>query len=105
MRHFLFVLAALALIIAPFGRMGAAEAMPHHSPGAMAGHCNDMEPPADGPSDTSAIDCMIACATLAAAAGPTLETGASEITVPLARAVRFFAGIALVADPPPPRLS
>lgn len=104
-RHFLFLFAALALVVSPFGRMGAAEAMPNHSPGAMAGHCDDMAPPADGPSDKSAIDCMIACATLAAAVSPLVEIPQPEMTAPLAQAVRSFAGIDLQAEPPPPRLS
>ena len=104
-RHLLFLFAALALVVAPFGRMGAAEAMPNHSPGAMAGHCDDMAPPDDGSADKAAIDCMIACATLAAAVSPLVDIPQPEITAPLAQAVRAFAGIDLQAEPPPPRLS
>ena len=104
-RRLLFLFAAFALVMAPFGRMGAAEAMPNHSPGAMAGHCDDMSPPADGSADKAAIDCMIACATLAAAVSPLVEIPQPEMTMPLAQAVRAFAGIDLQAEPPPPRLS
>ena len=106
-RRLFSLLALLALLVAPFGRMAAAEAMtmPHAAPMAMAGHCDDMPQPDQDKMGKSAIDCMIACATLAAVSAPAMEMAEPEIVSPQPRAVFRFAGISLEADPPPPRFS
>ncbi|HET9429206.1 MAG TPA: hypothetical protein VFO69_12685 [Allosphingosinicella sp.] len=103
-RRILSLLALMALLVTPFGRM-TAEAMPHQRQGAMAGHCDEGQQPAHGEGDKAAIDCMIACATLAPASAQTAEFIAPEPEAPQAPMIRRFAGINLEADPPPPRVS
>ena len=100
----------LALLVAPFGRMAAAEAMaaPHHSsPTAMAGHCSDMPAPEQAPDDRGAmtIDCLVACATIAAAEAPALAALEPLAVSPASRALTAFIGIHPEAEPPPPRHS
>lgn len=102
-RLFLSLLALVVLLVAPVGRMAAAEAM-LHQPAAMTGHCDDMMPPADDEADGSMIDCMIACATVLPAESDPGELTALEMMMPLSLAARIFDGIDLTADPPPPRL-
>lgn len=107
-RRVSFLALLLALMLAPLGRMGMAEAaaMPHHAPEmAMAGHCADMPSPAPEKSDKMAIDCAIACAGVAAmeVAVPLPITPARVAPRPLAPTT--FAGIHPEADPPPPRFS
>ena len=117
MAHFRFMtfLAALALLISPFGRMAAAETMTHSAPaaadsmaqqemGSMAGHCDDMAP-GDGETEGAMIDCMIACATLMPADTAQAAAAKAELIAPLAVPALFFDGIQLEAEPPPPRLS
>ena len=111
----LTLLAALALLVSPFGRMAAAETMSHSAPaasegmahhrmGSMAGHCDDTAP-AQGGTEGAMIDCMIACATMIPAAMDQPEMTAPELIAPLAVTARFFDGIQLEAEPPPPRLA
>lgn len=108
-----FVALLLALMLAPLGRMGMAEAYatPHHgaemAPGmGMAGHCADMPMPAPDKPAKTAIDCAIACAAVAA-----LDVVAPLPFVPARAAPQpplsptNFAGIHPEADPPPPRFS
>ena len=117
MAHFRFLtlLAALALLISPFGRMAAAETMSHSAPaaadtmahhgmGSMVGHCDDMAP-RDGDTEGAMIDCMIACATMIPADTAQVIEARAELIAPLAMPARFFDGIQLEAEPPPPRLS
>ena len=84
--------------------MAAAESSSHHSQSSM-GHCDDMQQPVDNGPDKSVIDCMIACATLAAATTRNVAIVEVEPVVPEARILPRFTGINLTADPPPPRLT
>lgn len=95
----------LALALAPFGRMAAAEAkaMPHHAPAAMSGHCaGQPEPDQDR---QPAIDCMIACAAMAPAAMPAFVPPPVAHAEPTSGPALILAGILPEAEPPPPRPS
>ena len=108
MRRILPLLTLVALLLAPFGRMAAAEAsaMPHHGDRAAAasGHCDGMPAQGEGRPDR-AIDCMIACAALASAEAPTAAAAPALAPMPEPAAARQFSGIDPEADPPPPRFS
>ena len=100
------LLALLALLIAPFGRMAAAEASPHHGAPAMAGHCEEAAPDEQAPGEAQkAIDCMIACAAVAAPAAPRLEVPLHASEQPAAASAFGLVGLHPERDPPPPRLS
>ena len=106
----LSILMLLALLVAPFGRMAAAEAMamPHHAaPAAMAGHCGDTPAPDQAPAERGAmtIDCLVACATIAAPDAPELAVVESLVVSPQPCRLSTFIGIQHQADPPPPRRS
>ncbi len=106
LRRLLPLLALLALLVAPFGRMAAAEAMAAPAHGAMttSGHCDDAPGPGHDEANKS-IDCMIACAVMAPADAPALEA-APPAAAPLeAGALAAFFGFHPEADPPPPRFS
>jgi hypothetical protein len=101
----LFVLAAL--VLAPFGRIGVAQAkaMPNH--GAMAAsHCAGQPTPDTRKDRRTAADCMIACAVMAPAAAPVFvpPPAAEAVQAPVAR-LFLLSGIRPEADPPPPRFS
>ena len=100
----LFVLAAL--VLAPFGRIGIAqaEAMPDHAAMAVA-HCASQPMPETGKDRRMAADCMIACAVMAPAAAFTLAQPAATEAAPATMIPFLPAGIRPEADPPPPRFS
>lgn len=105
--RFLTLFALLALLAAPFGRIGAAEAsaMPGHG-AAGAGHCEGMPMPEPASGDErGAIDCMIACAAIAAADAPALDSVQAAPGVEAHRAPAAFAGLSPESEPPPPRFS
>ncbi|MGQ0590244.1 MAG: hypothetical protein ACT4N8_12060 [Sphingosinicella sp.] len=109
-RLFLSLVMLLALLVAPFGRMAAAEAMaaPHHSsPPPRAALPRDMPAPDRAPEDRGAmtIDCLVACATIAAAEAPALAALEPLAVSPASRALTAFIGIHPEAEPPPPRHS
>ena len=106
-RRLLPLLTLLALLVAPFGRMAAAEAMttPHHQAAAMPGHCDDMPMPDQDGGDKVAIDCMIACAAVATATAPLLAFIAPMVATPVGETLPLFTGRNPSADPPPPRFS
>ena len=100
------MLAMLALLFAPFGRMAAAQPLSAPGPHAMAavGHCRDMPTSQDQNSAPTAIDCALACAVVAS---PPPAVAAMPRLVQL-RAGAFlatFSGVNPEADPPPPRIS
>lgn len=109
LRRLLPVLALIALLIAPFGRMGMAEATtaPHHdAPMAIAGHCEDsLTPAAPGQPNKTAIDCMIACAAVAPVDTQLLAEEMPAAPAPGALPLATFHGLHPGADPPPPRAS
>lgn len=107
LRRLLPLLNLLALVVSPFGRVAAAEAMTvAHAPAAMTGHCADTpEPEQDRHPDKSSIDCLVACVAMAAAETIVL---AVAIPAPQLRHVSVppgFSGLNPEAEPPPPRLS
>ena len=107
-----------ALLLAPVGRMGIAQAMarPADAPAAMAGHCADMpdtahhggngheQAPQPG-GEGKAVDCMIACAAMTTAAAPFVAPAPLAETQPGTLVLFSPAGIRPEADPPPPRRS
>lgn len=101
----LFVL--LALLAAPFGRMGMAEAaMPHHAaPMAMSGHCADMPTPEPGKPAKAAIDCMMACAAVTTESSAEMIHAALDPVVAAPRPLLSLHGIQPEAADPPPRRS
>lgn len=100
------LLAMLALVASPFGRMAAAEAMvaPHHQAAAMAGHCPDMPAQDDGAAP-QAIDCMIACAAMAGADAPAFGEPQAMPAAEAHFAPPVSAGLHPESEPPPPRFS
>jgi len=106
-RRLVPLLALLALLVAPFGRMAAAEAMamPHHAPAAMAGHCDDMPAPDEDGTGKAAVDCMTACAVMTPSEAPALTASPPVRSMPASFAVPGFSGLHPEADPPPPRFS
>lgn len=100
------LLVLLALLVAPFGRMAAAEAMtmPEHSAMAMPGHCDPMPAPDPGDEERS-IDCMIACAAVTGAESPQLRAPRPAASLPVGLVRTGLSGLHPEADPPPPRLS
>ena len=108
-RPFLFWLVLVALLLAPFGRMAAAEAMarPHQPAAATAGHCSDM--PSDrGKGDRphkAQIDCLSACAAMATLESPFIPGFVCSASPLVAGIALPFAGLHPQSDPPPPRRS
>ena len=102
------LLLLLALMLAPFGRIGMAEARAASATVASE-HCAGM--PAHGeerPTDEDmAVDCMVACAALAAIpapfAAPSPPAPANAAPVPLPQVA--LGGLLPDAELPPPRLS
>jgi hypothetical protein len=102
-RRLVQLLVLAALVLAPFGRLGLAQATPHHAPMAMNAHCAGQPMPDQGKSHRMAVDCMIACAAMAAAATPFMPPPPARRAVPSATPASLLAGIRPQADPPPPR--
>lgn len=102
-RRVLALLMLAALMLAPFGRMGAAEArpMPHHQ--AMPVHCVGQPQPAGDDSAPVSIDCMIACAAMTPAAAPFFAPPPAAEAAPAPIPASALAGIRPDAEPPPPR--
>lgn len=107
LRRLLPLFTLVALMIAPFGRMGMAEAaMPQHAaPMAMPGHCEDMPTPASGKPSKAAIDCMIACAAVATQSAAELVYAVSDPITVAPRPLFSLDGIEPEAADPPPRVS
>lgn len=100
----LLILAALAL--APFGRIGAAEASSHHQEAMqMPGHCAGERAPADEQDAGAGIDCMIACAGVASAAMPLIAPPLLADPLRHAPVPLTATGIRPEFEPPPPRPS
>lgn len=107
LRRILPVLALIALMIAPFGRMGLAEAATAHhaAPMAMAGHCEDMPAPESGKPNKAAIDCMIACAAMTTESAADIAHAAPDPVAVAPRPLLSLHGIQPEAETPPPRRS
>ena len=107
-RFVLFWLVLLALAVAPFGRLAAAEAMARpHQPAAAAGHCADMpaDPDQGDSSHKAQIDCLSACAAMATAGSALLPAFAMAASPRNELLVSLYVGLDPEADPPPPRRS
>ena len=107
LRRLLQFLLLVALVVAPFGRMGTGEAkaLPHHDMSAMAPHCPGPPPSDEDRGNRMAVDCMIACAAMSPAAAPFFAPPPAAEAAPTAMPASILAGIRPEADPPPPRLS
>lgn len=106
MRRLLPLLALLALLVAPLGRVAATEAMlPHLAAPAAGAHCPDMPQPDGDDADTAKIDCLVACAIVLTAAGPMFGEPTSAPLPVVTATPDSLVGISPEADPPPPRVS
>ena len=117
LRACLRLLLFAALLLAPVGRIGLAQAMAAPAGAAMA-HCAGM--PAAAPAHHSgmpaqkapgrdgermAVDCMTACAAMAPAPAPFVAPPPAATTLPAIPVLFSLTGIRPEADPPPPRFS
>jgi hypothetical protein len=120
MRACLRLLLLAAMLLAPLGRIGMAQAMamPEAAAAGMAGHCAGM--PAAAPAhhqgahhrnapqkdnERMAVDCMTACAAVAPAFAPLVTPPPPAAALPGAIFLTSLTGIRPEADPPPPRRS
>ena len=115
LRLFLFA----ALLLAPLGRIGLAQAMalPAGAPAAMAGHCADMPAAAPSPQrghhqngpqkgdERMAVDCMIACAAMTEVPAALFPPPSAPVMLTGAPLPASLTGIRPEAEPPPPRRS
>lgn len=113
LRACLRLLLLAAMLLAPLGRLGVAQAMAAPAGMNMA-HCAEMPAPAAGhhrkapaPSgEKMAVDCMIACAAMAAAPAPFIAPPPPPAAArPASLFLSSLTGIQPEADPPPPRIS
>lgn len=102
-RRLVQLLILIALATAPFGRIGASQAMTGYAAMTMAAHCTGQPMPDGDKRHRTAADCMIACAAMAPAPSPFAlpppVLASAPIDLPLSR----LSGIHPEADPPPPR--
>ena len=114
LRACLRLLLLAAMLLAPLGRIGIAQAMATPSTaGVTMAHCAGMPVPmaahhrqAPGPdSEKMAVDCMIACATMAPPPAPFITPPPAAETLPAISFLSSLSGIQPEADPPPPRFS
>lgn len=102
LRLLLFV----ALLLAPLGRIGMAEAAAPAA--AMSGHCADMpgHEPVPAGHEGSTVDCAIACAAIAALPTPFAPPPPACVkAAPVAARLSDLVGIHHDAELPPPRAS
>ena len=104
-RRLVQFLVLLALAVAPFGRIGASQAMADHAPMVMAAHCAGDPLPAGDKSHRMAVDCTIACAAMIVAPAPFALPSPPLAAAPISPVAAFPPGIRPEADPPPPRLA
>lgn len=115
-RAILRLLLLAAMLLAPLGRIGIAQAMtmPASAGAAMTDHCAGMS--AAAPDQHKAvhhrdaaqrerIDCMIACVAMAPAPAPIMAPPPAAATMPGTLRLASLTGIRPEADPPPPRRS
>jgi len=112
-RACLRLLLLAAMLLAPLGRIGVAQAMAAPSATGMAmAHCAGMPAPAPGhhqkaPADGEkmAVDCMIACAAMAPPPASFVAPPPAAMAPPAMSVLASLSGIQPEADPPPPRFS
>ena len=119
LRACLRLLLLAAMLFAPVGRAGIAQAMaaPAAAGTAMAGHCADMaatpvrhqgghhQKLPERTGEGMAVDCMTACAAMIAVPTPFFAPPPGATARPAAAFLPGLAGIRPEADPPPPRRS
>ena len=112
LRACLRLLLFAALLLAPLGRIGVAQAAA--SPAGMnMAHCAEMPAPAashhpkapGSDHERMAVDCMIACAAMAPPPSPLVAPPAPAVALPASSVLTSLSGINPAADPPPPRIS
>jgi hypothetical protein len=91
-----------ALLLAPFGRIGMAQAS--HGMAVVA-HCAGQPLPDRDKGHRTTVDCLIACAAMAPADAPFALPSHAPEAAPAARPVSILSGVQPEADPPPPRLT
>jgi hypothetical protein len=101
-RRLVQLLLLIALAAAPFGRIGASQAMTERAM-TMAAHCAGQPMPAGDKSHRMAADCMIACAAMAPAPSPLALPPPALASAPTDLPLSRLSGIRPEADPPPPR--
>jgi hypothetical protein len=101
-RRLVQFLVLLALAVAPFGRIGASQAMARHAM-AMPAHCAGQPMPDGDRGHRMAVDCMIACAAMAPAPALFALPPPALAAAPFGLPSSFLSGIRPEADPPPPR--
>ena len=102
-RRLIQFLVLIALAVAPFGRIGASQAMAGHAPMAMTAHCAGQPMPDGDKGHRMAVDCMIACAAMAPAPAPFVLPPPALAAAPIGPPLSRLSGIRPEADPPPPR--
>lgn len=108
-RGLLHLLVLAVLVLAPFGRIGLAEAhawtISHSTPAALAAHCPGEPAPTPDRNKSDRIDCMTACTAIAAPVGPVFTPPPACEMARVALAAFALAGIRPEAEPPPPRVA
>jgi hypothetical protein len=97
------LLLLLALALAPFGRIGASQAMTGTGPARMTMHCGAQ--PVPDTDKGHRTDCTIACAAMTPPTAPFAVPPAAHAAPQAAPIPAFPPGIQPEADPPPPRLA
>jgi len=113
LRACLRLLLLAAMLLAPLGRIGVAQAMAAPSASTMTmAHCAEMSAPAaghhqQGPAEREkmAVDCMIACAAMAPPPAPFVAPPPAATALPVVSFLASLSGTQPEADPPPPRFS
>jgi hypothetical protein len=103
-RRLVQILVLIALTVAPFGRIGASQAMAGQGAMAMSAHCGQPMPDGDK-GHRMALDCMIACAAMAPAPTSFTLPPPALVAAPIARAAPLLSGVRPEAEPPPPRIA
>lgn len=89
-------------MLAPFGRIGLAQAMAVHD-APMASHCAGQPLPDADKQHKMAVDCMIACAAMAPVPTALFVPPTAVEAAVAASLLPRLAGIRPEAEPPPPR--
>jgi hypothetical protein len=102
-RRLVQLLVLIALSVAPFGRIGAAQAMAGPMAMTMPIHCGGQPLPDGDKGHRMAVDCLIACAAMAPAPAPFVLPAPPLSAIAFGPVRSFHSGIRPEADPPPPR--
>jgi hypothetical protein len=114
LRACLRLLLFAALLLAPLGRIGVAQATAASSATGMTMlHCAEMPAPAPGhhqkapgpENERMGVDCMTACAAMTTAPAPFVMPPPAAMAPPTMSLLASLSGIQPEADPPPPRIS